>query len=44
MQNYRVEPSDNITDSKTFKFKSGFIDKSDDNGTVNVKIVVLLQY
>ena len=43
MQNYRDEPSDNIKDSKTFKFKSGFIDKSDDSGTVNVKIVVLLQ-
>ena len=39
-QYYIVEPSDNTTDSKSCKFKSGFKDKTDDTSTVDVKIVV----
>ena len=43
-QCYRNEPADNITESKIFKFKSRFIDKTDATSTVNVKIVVPLKY
>ena len=35
---------DHRTSSKTFKFKSQFIDKTDVHSTVNVKIVVSLKY
>ena len=43
-QYYRNEPADDITGPKTFKFKLGFIDKTNDNRNVNVKIVVPLKY
>ena len=43
-QYYRDEPADTITDSETLKFKSGFIDNTDNNDTVNVKTVISLKY
>ena len=43
-QYYRNEPADDITGPKTFKFKLGFIDKTNDNRNVNIKIVVPLKY
>ena len=42
-QYYIDELTHNITDSKSFKFKSEFIDKTDNAGTVYVKTAVLLK-
>ena len=39
-QYYTDEPANNKVDSKTFNFKSVFIDKTDDTGIVNIKIVI----
>ena len=43
-QYYRDESADDEINSKTFKFKLEFIEKTDTTGLVNVKIVVLLHY
>ena len=43
-QCYRNKPANNTTDSKTFIFKFGITDTTDDTGTVNVKIVPPLEY
>ena len=40
----RDEREDNITDSKSFKFKLRFINNADDDGTVDVEIAVYLKY
>ena len=42
-QYYRDEPADNIT-FWNIKFKSGFMDNTGNNNTVNVKIVISLKY
>ena len=43
-QYYRYEPNDNITDSKSFNFKSNITDNSKNAGIANVKIVITLKY
>ena len=40
----RDEPNDNITDSKSLKFKSRFTNNTNNNGTVYVEIGVPLKY
>ena len=40
----RDKPDDNITDSKSFKFKSSITDNSNSAGIANVKIVFPLKY
>ena len=41
-QYYRDEPASNMVNTKTFNFKSVFIDKTDNTVIVNVKIVITL--
>ena len=41
-QYYRDEPTSNMVNTKTFNFKSVFIDKTDNTVIVNVKIVITL--
>ena len=41
---YSDELVHNISDSKPFKFKSRFIDKTDSTATMDVKIAILLKY
>ena len=41
-QYYRDEPASNVVNTKTFNFKSVFIDKTDNTVIVNVKIVITL--
>ena len=42
---YRDEPNDNdITESKSFKLKSKFLDNTNNEGIINTKIVVSLKY
>ena len=44
-QFYRDEPNDNdITESKSFKLKSKFLDNTNNGGIINTKIVVPLKY
>ena len=44
-QFYRDEPNDNdITESKSFKLKSKFLDNTNKEGIINTKIVVPLKY
>ena len=38
----RDEPNNIITDSKSFKFKSKFLDNTDNEGNINPKIAVQL--
>ena len=40
----RDEPNENITDCESFKFKSKFLDNTNDAGTINTKIAVSLKY
>ena len=40
----RDEPADKITDSKSFKLKSRFLNKADNTGTLNVKLAAPLNY
>ena len=40
----RDDPDDNITDSKSFKFKSSITDNTNNAGIANAKIVVPLKY
>ena len=40
----KEESFDNITDSKSFKFKSKFLNKIDNTGTVNVEITISFNY
>ena len=41
-QYYRDEPASNMVNTKTFNFKSVFMDKTDNTVIVNVKIVITL--
>ena len=43
-QHCRDEPFNNITNSELFKVKSGLPNNTDNDGTVNVEIPVLLKY
>ena len=38
------EPNNNITDSESFKFKSKFLDNTNNEGIIDAKIAVLLKY
>ena len=40
----RDEPNNNITDSESFKFKSKFLDNTNNEGIIDAKIAVLLKY
>ena len=40
----RDEPNDNITDSESFKFKSKFLDNTNNASIVNAKIAMPLKY
>ena len=40
----RDEPADKITDSKSFKLKLRFLNKTDNTGTLNVKLAASLNY
>ena len=40
----RDEPNNNITDSKSFKFKSNFLDNTNNEGAINAKIAAPLKY
>ena len=40
----RDEPNDDITESKSFKFKWKFLDNTNNSGVTDAKIVVLLKY
>ena len=41
---YCHELADNISDSEPFKFKSTFMDKTDNTSTMDVKVAILLKY
>ena len=40
----RDGPNDNITDSESFKFKSKFVDNTNNAGIINAKTAVSLKY
>ena len=40
----RDKPNDNITDSQSFKFKSKFLDNTNNAGIINAKTAALLKY
>ena len=39
----KTEPNNNITDSKSFEFKSKFLDNTNDAGIINTKIAASLK-